>query len=120
MRNLGMRTMRTYDDGCAAVVHPQAQLAGEDLETLLLTRMDVIRSVVQPGSPIQSTPSSSPFGSRADFRNTVCNRLTGLTCSSPALATPSPPLPISVSTCDQSPLDSASTGITYRQPCSDL
>jgi hypothetical protein len=53
--------------------------------------------VVQPGSPIQSTWSSSPFVSRAVFRNTVRNPVTGLTSSSPALAMPSPPVPPSVS-----------------------
>ena len=79
-------------EGALDASHPQTDLAGENLETLLLARMDVVGPVVHPGSPLQSTWSNSPLVSWAVFRNTVRSPVTGLTSSSPALAIPCLPL----------------------------
>src|SRR5215211_5106552 len=87
--------------------HPQTELAGEDLETLLLARVDMVGPVVHPGSPIQSTWSSSPLVCRAVFRNTVLSPVTGFTSSSPALTKPCPPL----SSLFQLPRDAASRAV---------
>src|ERR687897_693042 len=78
-------------------LHPQAQLAGEDLETLVLASMYVVRTGSPAGraDPIhleQLTPVS-----RAVLRNTVLSPVTGFISSAPALAMPCPPLLLSVS-----------------------
>src|SRR5918995_2562063 len=74
--------------------------------------------VVQPGSPIQSTWSNSPLVSRAVFRNTVRNPVTGFVSSSPALAMSRPPL-LFLFRCsyNRPPPGFASAGITRSQLC---